>query len=213
MTGTPSPAAPRRRGRPARRPEGDGTPSTRERILTAARDAFATLGYDRASLRAIARGAEVDAALVHHYFGGKEQVFAAAVAAAAAPALEGIKTIPEDDPDAVGELMVRYFFGLWEDPDTRDPMLAVARSAFTNETAARVFRTFIADQLMRRVADRAGYRGPDARLRVQLAAGQLVGTAMLRYVLRMEPLADTPAEDVIRRLAPVVQRHLTGPAS
>ena len=197
----------RPRGRPARA-EADGAPDTREQILASARQAFAEHGYDKASVRAIARGAGVDSALVHHYFGTKEQVFAAAVAAAAAPAATALQSIPKDHPAAVGEQMVRFFLGIWENPQTRGPLLAIARSALTNDTAARIFRGFIMEQVVRHMA--AKIDGADAPLRVQLAAAQLVGTAILRYLLSVEPLASAPLEEVIGRLIPVVQGHLTG---
>ncbi|MBO8189547.1 TetR family transcriptional regulator [Streptomyces sp. DW4-2] len=206
----PEPApAPRRRGRPARGAAGAG-PGARERILASARGEFAEHGYDKVSVRAIARGAGVDAALVHHYFGTKEQVFVAAIEGAMAPVLDVptmVGTVPEG---AVGEALTRRFLGFWEDPATRDPVLAILRSAVSNERAAAVFRGLLTRNLLTRVAARI--EGPDAELRVSLAAAQLVGAAMLRHVIRLEPLASEPLEGAIARLAPVVQHHLTGPA-
>ncbi len=98
---------------------------------------------------------------------------------------------------------------MWENPSTRKPVLAIVRSAVNNETAAAVFRRLIAAQVMRRVAARL--ERPDAELRVELAAAQLVGCAMLRYVIKVEPLASADPEELVARLAPVVQGHLTGP--
>ncbi|WP_103500298.1 TetR/AcrR family transcriptional regulator [Streptomyces sp. SM14] len=212
----------RRRGRPARGHHRDGTgtathgaapaPDTRQQILTAARDAFAELGYDRTTVRGIARGAVVDPALVHHYFGTKEQVFAAAVADAVAPAVAAVGALPtHGDPREIGAAFVGSFVGVWEDPRTRDPLVAMARSALTNDTAAAVVRGFVSDQLISRLAGRL--EGPDAALRVQLAASQLVGAALLRYVLGVEPLASAPAEEVVRRLTPPVQSLLAGPTA
>ncbi|MGY1437261.1 TetR/AcrR family transcriptional regulator [Streptomyces reniochalinae] len=202
-------AAPRGRGRPARRGGEDG-PGTRELILASARGEFAERGYDKASVRAIARGAGVDAALVHHYFGPKEQVFAAAVEGALAPALAVPGLIEGAAPGEVGEAVTRTFLGMWEDRGTREPVLAIVRSAVNNERAAAVFRELLSRNLIARVAAHLGEA--DARLRVNLAAAQLVGTAILRYVIRLEPLASEPVSAVIGRLAPVVQQHLTGPA-
>ena len=125
---------PRGRGRPAGSRTGES--GTRERILTAAREVFAERGYDKASVRSIAKAAEVDAALVHHYFGAKEQVFEAAVEAPPlAPAL-GVPDVLARSPQDVGERLARYFLSIWENPATRAPLLAVLRSAVTNETAA-----------------------------------------------------------------------------
>ncbi|RKN10027.1 TetR family transcriptional regulator [Streptomyces radicis] len=206
----PTPGKPtRRRGRPSRAEAAEGTPGTRDRILTSARAEFAERGYDRASIRAIARGAEVNPALVHHYFGTKEGVFAAAVAAAAAPATDGLARDERFDVEEFGERFTRLFFGIWENAATRSPLLAIVRSALNNETAARIFRGFVTAQLLGRIT--GGLDAPDAQLRAELAAAQLVGTVLLRYVLKIEPLASAPAEELIARLAPVVQHHLTGP--
>ncbi|MFF9375868.1 TetR family transcriptional regulator [Streptomyces griseoluteus] len=194
----------RRRGRPPRAESGD----TRDRILGAAREEFSERGYEKTSVRGIAKAAGVDSALVHHYFGTKEQVFEAAVSVAFAPALAAPDAIAEGPLDSVGERLTRFVLGLWENPATRTPLLAIVRSAVNNDTAAAVFRRLISAQLLRRVAERLDM--PDAELRVELAAAQLVGTAMLRYVIKVEPLASADLERIVARLAPVVQGHLTG---
>ncbi|MGW0861492.1 TetR/AcrR family transcriptional regulator [Streptomyces sp. NPDC002611] len=203
--GTETNTTPRRRGRPPRTESAD----TRDRILTTARDEFSERGYEKTSVRGIAKAAGVDPALVHHYFGTKEQVFEAAITQSFAPAIEAPKAIEDGPLDGVGERLVRFFFGIWENPATRTPLLAIVRSAVTNETAAAVFRRIVATQVLRRIADRLDL--PDAELRAELAAAQLVGTAMLRYVIKVEPLASADPEQIIARLAPVVQGHLTGP--
>ncbi|QIJ64005.1 TetR family transcriptional regulator [Streptomyces sp. JB150] len=198
----------RRRGRP-RRTEAGAAGDTRERILTAAREEFSERGYEKTSVRGIAKAAGVDSALVHHYFGTKEQVFQAAVETVFAPALSAPDVIFEGPADEVGERFARFLFGIWENPVTRTPLLAVLRSAVDNEAAAAVFRRLVAGQLLRRVAARLGL--PDAELRAELAAAQLVGVAMLRYVIKLEPLASTDVEVIVQRVAPVVQGHLTNP--
>ncbi|MGX1132267.1 AcrR family transcriptional regulator [Streptomyces glaucescens] len=197
----------RRRGRP-RRTEA-GSADTRDRILAAAREEFSERGYEKTSVRGIAKTAGVDPALVHHYFGTKEQVFQAAVETVLAPALGAPDVIFEGPDDEIGERFARFLFGVWENPVTRTPLLAVLRSAFTNEIAAAVFRRLIAGQLLRRVAGRLGL--PDAELRAELAAAQLVGVAVMRYVIKLEPLASADVEVIVKRVAPVVQGHLTGP--
>ncbi|WP_405553765.1 TetR family transcriptional regulator [Streptomyces sp. NBC_01171] len=194
----------RRRGRPPRAASGD----TRDRILGAAREEFSERGYEKTSVRGIAKAAGVDSALVHHYFGTKEQVFEAAVSVAFAPALAAPDAIAEGPLDTVGERLTRFVLGVWENPATRTPLLAIVRSAVNNDTAAAVFRRLIAAQLLRRIAGRLDV--PDAELRVELAAAQLVGTALLRYVIKVEPLASADLERIVARLAPVVQGHLTG---
>ncbi|MFI8926771.1 TetR family transcriptional regulator [Streptomyces sp. NPDC053474] len=200
-------AAPRRRGRPSRTQTERG-PATRETILDAARDQFSAHGYEKTSVRAIAKAAGVDSALVHHYFGTKEQLFAAAVEVSFAPALQAPAAIQDGPLDTVGERLTRFILGVWEDPATRTPLLAIVRSAVNNETAAAVFRRLVSAQLLSRIAGTLDL--PDAQLRAELAAAQLVGIAMLRYVIQVEPLASADLEELVARVAPVVQGHLTG---
>ncbi|GEJ99136.1 TetR/AcrR family transcriptional regulator [Streptomyces sp. NPDC003388] len=201
MTGATS----RRRGRPPR----TESAGTRDRILAAAREEFSERGYEKTSVRGIAKAAGVDSALVHHYFGTKEQIFEASVAVAFAPALEVPDAIADVPPAEVGERLTRFLLGVWENPTTRTPLLAILRSAVNNETAAAVFRRLVASQLLRRVAAQVDL--PDAELRAELAAAQLVGAAMMRYVIKLEPLASADLEQIVARVAPVVQRHLTEP--
>lgn len=193
----------RRRGRPPRAESAD----TRDRILSAARAEFSERGYEKTSVRGIAKAAGVDSALVHHYFGTKEQVFEAAIAVAFAPALNAPEAVAAGPLDGVGERLTRFIFGVWENPTTRTPLLAIVRSAVNNETAAAVFRRLIASQLLRRIAAQVDL--PDPELRAELAAAQLVGAAMMRYVIKLEPLASADLEQIIARVAPVVQHHLT----
>ena len=200
--------APRRRGRPSRT-QAEAAPATRDRILEAAREEFSERGYEKTSVRGIAKAAGVDSALVHHYFGTKEQVFEAAIEVAFAPALNAPAAVADGPLDGVGERLTRFIVGVWENPATRTPLLAIVRSAVNNDTAAAVFRRLIAAQLLRRIVEQLDL--PDAELRAELAAAQLVGTAILRYVIKVEPLASADPEQIIARLAPVVQGYLTAP--
>ncbi|MDT0477364.1 TetR family transcriptional regulator [Streptomyces griseoviridis] len=198
-------AAARRRGRRTR----TESASTRDRILAVAREEFSARGYEKTSVRGVAKAAGVDPALVHHYFGTKDQIFEAAVEDAVAPVLHAPDAVADGPLDDVGERLTRFMFGVWENPVTRTPLLAIVRSAVNNEAAASVFRRLVVSQLLGKVAGRLGR--PDGELRVELAAAQLVGCAMLRYVIQVEPLASVDVEQIIARVAPVVQGHLTGP--
>ncbi|MEV0932693.1 TetR family transcriptional regulator [Streptomyces phaeochromogenes] len=201
-------AAPRRRGRPSHADSADA-PAARDRILAAAREEFSERGYEKTSVRGIAKAAGVDSALVHHYFGTKEQVFESSIEVAFGPLLAAPGSIAEGPLDGVGERLARFFFGVWENPATRKALLAIIRSAVNNDVAASVFRRLISAQLLRRVA--AQLDTPDAELRAELAAAQLVGIAMLRYVIKVEPLASANPEQIIARVSPVIQAHLTNP--
>lgn len=205
--GTP-PAPARRRGRPARAAAEAG-PGARERILAAARTKFAERGYDKTSVRGIAKAAGVDAALVHHYFGTKEQVFEAAIELTFAPALTMPEAIAGGGEEGVGERMARFIFGVWENPVSRPTLLAIMRSALTNDTAAAVLRGLIERRMLQRVAGELHV--PDPQFRVQLAAGHLIGIAMLRYVIKMDPVASADTEEIIAMVAPSLQRYLTQP--
>ncbi|MDF6043122.1 TetR family transcriptional regulator [Streptomyces sp. JH14] len=196
---------PRRRGRPARTDEVTG-PGARERILEAARTEFAGRGYDKTSIRGIAKAAGVDAALVHHYFGTKDEVFAAAIEVSFEPALV-LSAIIGSGTDGLGERLVRYFIGVWENPVSRAPLLAIMRSALTHEAAAKVLRGFVLRRLLERIAETLDV--PDATFRAELAASHMIGIAMLRYVIQAEPLASAEPEKIVAMVAPTLQRYLT----
>ncbi|MFC8239200.1 TetR family transcriptional regulator [Streptomyces sp. NPDC056661] len=196
---------PKRRGRPARTAEATG-PGARERILEAARTEFAERGYDKTSIRGIAKRAAVDAALVHHYFGTKDEVFAAAIEVSFEPALV-IPAVLAGGTDGLGERLARYFIGVWENPATRAPLLAIMRSALTHEAAAKVLRGFVLRRLLERVAETLDV--PDPTFRAELAASHMIGIAMLRYVIKAEPLASAEPEKIVAMVAPTLQRYLT----
>lgn len=175
-------------------------------ILASARQEFADKGYAGASVRGIARSAEVDPALVHHYFGTKEQVFVAAMELPFTPA-EMLPQILDGPRDGLGERLVRTFLGVWAHPDFRTPMLGMLRSAMTGEQGAAMMREFVGSALLGRIAAAVGPIDP---LKVQLAAAQMVGVVILRHVVRLEPLASATEDDVVALVAPTLQRYLTG---
>ncbi|KQX45676.1 MULTISPECIES: TetR family transcriptional regulator [unclassified Streptomyces] len=197
--------APRRRGRPSRTGEESG-PGTRERILEAARAQFAERGYDKTSVRGIAKAAGVDPALVHHYFGTKDEVFAASIEVSFEPATV-VPAIVGGPREAIGERLARFFIGVWENPASRAPLLAVVRSALTHEAAAKVLRAFVLRRLLERIA--AELDVPDPKFRAELAASHMIGIAIMRYVIQVEPLASADPEDIVTQVAPTLQRYLT----
>lgn len=191
--------------RTGRRP---GKPDTREAILDAARAAFAERGFDGASIRAIAATAGVDPALVHHYFGSKDQLFLAAMNAPVNPG-ELIPRIVAGDRDGLGERLVRLFLGVWDSP-AGTAGVALLRSAMSNEWTAKLLREFLVTQVLRRVLDHLDVDPAELPLRGSLVASQLIGLAVMRHVVRLEPVASAPAETLVAAVAPTVQRYLTG---
>ena len=188
--------------RPGRRP---GSTDTRGQILDAARAEFASRGYEKATMRGIARAAGVDSALVHHYFGSKDRVFVAALEFPIDPAavLEQVA----GDPAGIGERLARFVVGLWEVPQTRERLLAVVRTVASNEDMAALLRGFAGPRLVAPLAARIG-GGADAEARVEMALAQVIGLAMARYVIKVEPVASLGSEELVALLAPALQRLL-----
>jgi AcrR family transcriptional regulator len=201
---TASAAVPRRRGRPAT----DDTEDKRAAILDAARVAFAARGYDGASVRAIAAAAGVDPALVHHYFGTKEHVFVEAMNLPIDPAIV-IPQVLAGPRGQLGERIVRTFLSVWESEEGRVAILALMRSAVTHEQAALMLRQFVTRAFLRPLAGAVG-PSEDADLRASLVGSQLIGLAMLRLVVRVEPLATASSDDVVALVGPTIQRYITG---
>ena len=188
--------------RTGRRP---GDQDTRAEVLAAARHRFAHDGFDRATIRGIATDAGVDPALVHHYFGSKRDLFRAAVAfpVRGDQIVEAVEAVPPPDR---ADALARAFFGVWEDPATRPQLLSVVRSAMTHDDAAALLRQFVGAELLGPVARRVG--ADDGGLGVTLAAAQLVGVAVLRYVVGVEPLASADPDAIVARVAPTLHHHL-----
>ncbi|WBB80050.1 TetR family transcriptional regulator [Micromonospora sp. WMMD882] len=193
-------------GRTGRRP---GRPDTREAILASARAMFAERGFDAASVRAIAGSAGVDPALVHHYFGGKDKLFLAAMNAPVDPG-ELLPGVLDGDPARVGERLVRMFLGVWDSP-AGVAGVALLRSAVTTDWTARLLREFLVTQILRRVLQQLGADPAELPLRGSLAATQMAGLVLMRYVIRLEPVASVPPETLVAAVGPAVQRYLDGP--
>jgi AcrR family transcriptional regulator len=191
--------------RTGRRP---GNSGTRQAILDAARRAFAERGYQQASIREVAAMAGVDPALVHHFFGRKQDLFVAAVEFPVNPFEAFIALVNEEDRETLGERLLGLFLSVWDRPDQRSPVLAMIRSAVSDERAAAMLREFMTEEVLGPIARELGT--PDARLRTNLVASQLVGLIMARYVIGIEPLASTPAAVLVAAVGPTLQRYITG---
>jgi AcrR family transcriptional regulator len=194
--------APRRT--PGRRP---GGPDTRGEILRAARESFADKGFAATSMRAVARQAEVDAALVHHYFDSKEELFIEAMALPVDPRQIAAQILA-GPREQIGRRIATAFLGIWESPDGQQRMKALFRSVVSSDEVARMMREGISEMVVQPISQMLEV--PDAQLRVGLVATQLVGAAVVRYLVGLEPIASVDVETLIDRLAPVLQQHLTG---
>ena len=189
-----------------RRPVG-GT-DTREQILTAAGELFSELGFERTTMRAVAARADVDAALIHHFFVNKEGLLAAALVLPVDPAalLAGLNK----DPAHAGEAVVRRVLGVWEaDPQTRRHLLGLIRVGLSHEYAAGVLRDLlgrtILTALARVVAD------DRQSLRAALVGTQMAGLLLGRYVLGIPGVRDATPEELALAIGPVIQHYLNGP--
>lgn len=190
--------------RTGRRP---GPSSTRASILAAAVECFAANGYDATSMRHVAAVAGVDPALVRRFFGGKEQLFAEMATALIVPE-RAVAAVAEGAAEAAGERLLRYFLSLLGDVTHPGPLLGLIRSAVTSEHAAGLLRRLLAEQVLDEIA--ASLRSETAELGAALAASQLVGLAIARYAVRLDPLAAADPDDLVRWIAPVIQSYLTG---
>jgi AcrR family transcriptional regulator len=190
--------------RPGRRP---GESGTRQAILAAARRQFAERGWDRATIRAIAEDADVDPALVLHYFGSKTVLFSAAMTWPfdTDAAVDQVVTGPRAQ---LGRRLAEFFLSVWEDPERREPIMVMLRAATTNAEAADLLRETLMKLILGPVGSRLDV--PDAELRMSLCSSQLLGLGIGRYIVGLEPLASLEPERVVDLVGPALQRYMAG---
>lgn len=202
---------PARRSRPKRARSGrrPGESGTRDQILEAALHLFADRGYARTTIRAIAEDAQVDPALVHHFFTNKEGVFDAAVNSSFSVSATFDET-PIDDPStSQAAWLAHTYFSFWENEKTRYAMTAVYRAGMADSATSDLLRARI-EASSKSWANASGYRDlPDAETRTSLAAGHLAGLAIMRYVLRIQPLADMEYADFMAWVVPALEQRLS----
>ena len=192
--------------RTGRRP---GAGGTRAKILASARTHFGASGFDGGTVRSIATTAGVDPALVLHYFGSKEGIFRAALDFPVDPA-EFIPRLLAPGLDGLGERLVRFFIDTWDSP-AGSPLLGLIRSVVGNENAAAMLRDFVSREVVGRLAE--ALERDEPQVRASLVASQLVGLAMLRYVIKLEPLASASSEQIANWVGPAIQRYLADPSA
>ncbi|MBT2565754.1 TetR family transcriptional regulator [Arthrobacter sp. ISL-85] len=193
----------------ARRGRRSGTPGSREDILDAARMLFAEHGFEGTSMRQVARAAGVDPGMIHHFFTGKDELFALSVELPADPE-QVLAGVAEADPATRAELIVRTVLRLWESP-AQAGLLAFLRGTIGSKAKTALLREMVARRVISRIMASVPGNPDEVALRGSLVATQVVGLMMVRYVVRLEPLASAEPEDVVRLVAPSVQRYLTGP--
>jgi AcrR family transcriptional regulator len=175
-------------------------------LLDAARVEFTERGFEGATVRAIAQRAGVDAAMVNHWFGGKDGLFVAAMDIPVNPE-EVVHRILDGHPEQTAERILRTFLAVW-DTNGGGALAALMRSVASHEQAARMMREFVSRVLVGRVVSAVA---PDQlELRAALCGTQIAGLAMMRYVIRLEPLASADHDTVVAVIAPNLQRYLTG---
>jgi AcrR family transcriptional regulator len=182
---------------------------SRQQVLDAARARFAGDGYERATVRAIAADAGVDPSMIHYFFGRKDELFAAAMRMPASPRTP-IAALFAGGVDDLGPRLVRRFLEVWDDAEDIEPLLAMARSARTDDQSVAMLREFIAQEFTTQVAQRLD--ATDARLRAGLVSSQLLGLAFARYGVGLEPVASADHDTIVAWLGPILQNLLTGPA-
>jgi AcrR family transcriptional regulator len=185
---------------------------SREAVLAAAKARFAAEGYEKTTLRSIADDAKVDPSMVLYLFGSKADLFREALRLLLDPDLlvAALRGTADDEPD-IGTRMVRTYLRIWEAPESGPTMVVMLQSATSNPDAHEAFRSFMQNYVLTAVS---GVLGGDeqARLRATLAASQLVGAAVLRYVMKVAPLATLSGDELVGLLAPTVTRYLTADA-
>jgi AcrR family transcriptional regulator len=191
----------RRPGRPA------GTSDTRERILASARELFAQNGIDKTSIRAVAAAAGVDPALVHHYYGTKQQLFAAAIHIPIDP-MEVLRPLRDTPVEKLGYTLPSVLLPLW-DSEMGKGFIATIRSLLAGSEVS-LLRFFLQEVIAAEVGARVDNPPGTGLIRVQFAASQLVGVVMARYILELDPFKSLPVEQIVETIGPNLQRYLTG---
>jgi AcrR family transcriptional regulator len=182
--------------------------ATRRRILDAAKARFASDGYEHATVRAIAADAQVDPGMVHYLFGRKDQLFAAAMDAPDSPRAP-VTDLLAQGLDDLGPRLVRRFLEVWDASDHVEPLLVMARSTQASDRSTTMLREFIQREFVDLLARHLDT--PDAPLRAGLITTQLLGMAIARYAVRVEPITSADHDTLTAWFGPIVQDILTGP--
>ena len=177
------------------------------RILTAAREAFAETGWAGTTMRAVARAADVDPALVYHYFGSKEGLLEAATN----PPPRWLENVAKTWTTPVSELgsaLLRLMLGAWADDEVGPLLRAVLQTAAHEPSTREKLRRIVESSLIG--VSQLGVDERDRMVRSGLISSQIMGLAMMRYVWRIEPVASMSDDEVVAAVAPNLQRYIEG---
>lgn len=181
------------------------TDNARDAVLDAARAAFHARGYVRTSMRGVAAAAGVAPEVVNRYWNSKESLFAAAMRLPFDPA-SAVPELIAPGLDGMGERLTRATLDLLADEESRNDFIALFQAGASATKAARGMQDFIERAFVDRLVRALGV--PDARLRVNLIMSYLMGVGTTRYVLKLEPIASMPEDEVVKLVAPTIQRWL-----
>lgn len=186
-----------------------GPTDTRDDILEAARQLFSHQGYEKATMRAIARRAKVDPSLIVHYFSSKEGLLTESLTLPIDPGAvlaDGLRDVEDDD---LGEALVRTVLNLWDTPALQQRLLTMLRVGMSHELAMSVLRQTFARTVLAAVARLVD--DDTAALRAELVATSMIGLMMARMVMKLPHVAEASTDDLARLIGPSVQLYLTGP--
>ena len=159
-------------------------------------------------MRGIARVAGVDPSLLNHYFASKDDLLLAWLDIPFDPRAL-IPSLTQEGVEGLGARIATTFLSVWDEPENQPRMVAMLRAVLSSQASVDVFGRHLAPMVLGPISEAVD--APDGRLRAQYVVSQLLGLGVARYVLRLEPLASTPAHEVAARIGPNLQRYLDTP--
>lgn len=182
-----------------------GNADTRGEIVEAAKRVFAAKGYDGASLRAVAREARVDPALVHHYFDGKASLFVAAMALPFDP-----RQVKEQaaSSEHSGARTIEGFLTMWDHAEgTGSSFSSCVAAMAASASVADAMREFVNERVWSILPQAEGETAAMAKRRTAMVSSQLMGLAFTRYILRVAPMATATPKQIGRWVGPTLDRY------
>jgi len=177
------------------------------RIVAAAREEFAEHGWAGTTLRAVARAADVDPALVYHYFGSKEGLLDAATNPPQ-KWLESIAKVWTTPMNQLGAALITLLLASWADDEIGPTLRAVLQTAAHEPSTREKLRRIVESSLMG--VSELGSDEHDRLVRSGLISSQMMGFALMRYVWKIEPIASMTDDEAIAAIAPNLQRYVNG---